>query len=42
MDLSSVQEWKGERGRLSSELYRVSRGAEGASTRVIKPGIKAV
>ena len=39
--MSSVQEQKGEKERLDSELYRVSRGAEGARARAIKPGIKA-
>ena len=32
---------KGEEEGLGSELYRVSRGTEGANARAIKPGIKA-
>jgi len=29
------------KGGLGSELYRASRGTEGANARAIKPGIKA-
>ena len=38
--MSLVHERKGK-GELGHELYRASRGTEGANARAIKPGIKA-